>query len=305
MLRHLLPLWPRLQQARDNGESLCGVLLSRREGPSYRLPGTWMLVDTKGVWQGSLTAGCLEPWIAREAADVLALGESRHLVLDTREEGTHGLQLACGGILELCLFPLFPEQDHAPLGLLDPLANREQELFVRINGGRPEARIALPSPDGEEAWLRIRYRPAPSILMIGRGAEAVPLHDLLHDLGWQVNWVSLSGPSRGRPGRPDFIQPRELALRIRATNPDALLIMNHDIALDRLCLEHVDSQHPPRWLGLLGAKQRCQTLLEECGIDPLARWVHAPAGLPIHAHDPHAIAISIAGELLRDFPDEA
>ena len=304
MLRHLAWMPDLLQRARGTGQRLCGVVLSWRQGPSYRPVGSWMVVDEDGHWQGGITAGCLEPWIARQGLQVLECGNPRVLRLNTREDGAHGLALGCGGLLELCLFPLSPENAYRPLAWLDPTQTQVLDLYLVIRGDTPRASLQAPATTADAAVRRIRYQPAPRILLLGSSADLPPLARLLGHQGWRVeaaDLVPLSGPGT-IPHR--VLEAGALQSKLARTDADAILIMSHDLGRDRLFLEAIDPAAPPRWLGLIGATARCRDLLRDCGLDPTAPWIHAPAGLPIGAHDPEAIAVSVVAQLLRDFPDE-
>ena len=304
MLRHLAWMPDLLQRARRSGQRLCGVVLSWRQGPSYRPVGSWMAVGEDGHWQGGITAGCLEPWIAQQAVEALKHARPGVLQLDTREDGEHGLALGCGGLLELCLFPLMPEHDYQPLSWLDPVLTQPLDLYLAIRGNCPQASLQPPPPAMDGVVRRIRYRPAPRILLLGSSADLPPVARLLLRQGWQVEAADLV-PLRGQARVAHrVLDPRTLQQAMVQGNADAILVMSHDLARDRLFLETIDPDRPPRWLGLIGAASRCHELLRDCGLDPDASWIHAPAGLPIGAHDPEAIAVSVVAQPLRDNPDD-
>jgi xanthine/CO dehydrogenase XdhC/CoxF family maturation factor len=83
---------------------------------------------------------------------------------------------------------------------------------------------------------------------------------------------------------------------------DAAVLMSHRFEEDADALERFAAA-PPRYLGLLGSRERADGLFEELkrrrGSVPagLLQSLHAPAGLDIGAQGPEEIALAIVSEV--------
>lgn len=144
-------------------------------------------------------------------------------------------------------------------------------------------------------------RPPTQLVICGAGFDAQPLVHLATQLGWQV--VVCDGRSDfARPQRfPEAHQvlwirrPDELPVS-RFDAATACILMTHSFEQDRLFLEQILPLDLP-YAGVLGSRDRTQTMLETLGTSIEESGIFAPAGLDIGAETPEEIAISIAAEI--------
>ena len=73
-------------------------------GSAYRRPGARMLVTSEGWRAGSISGGCLEADVTRQAAFLVANGRALVRSYDTSEDA--GARLGCGGEIDVLLEPL-------------------------------------------------------------------------------------------------------------------------------------------------------------------------------------------------------
>ena len=66
-------------------------------GSSPRPVGSQLAVDDSGAMQGSVSGGCIEGAVVREALDVIADGTPRRLEFGVSNEQAWEVGLACGG----------------------------------------------------------------------------------------------------------------------------------------------------------------------------------------------------------------
>jgi xanthine/CO dehydrogenase XdhC/CoxF family maturation factor len=93
-----------------------------------------------------------------------------------------------------------------------------------------------------------------------------------------------------------LVLPRERPLAdIEITNDTSVVVMTHNYPLDARLLPEILSRRP-RYLGLLGPRQRAERLFEALG-RPLGANVYAPAGLDVGGENPAAVALSIISEV--------
>ena len=70
-------------------------------GSSTRQPGSQLVVDQEGRMLGSISGGCVEGAVVREAIEVMADGKPRLLDFGVTNEQAWEVGLACGGKLQI------------------------------------------------------------------------------------------------------------------------------------------------------------------------------------------------------------
>jgi xanthine/CO dehydrogenase XdhC/CoxF family maturation factor len=70
-------------------------------GSSPRPVGSQLVVDQDGAFVGSVSGGCIEGAVVREAQDVIASGEPRLLAFGVSDQTAWDVGLACGGKIRL------------------------------------------------------------------------------------------------------------------------------------------------------------------------------------------------------------
>jgi xanthine/CO dehydrogenase XdhC/CoxF family maturation factor len=153
------------------------------------------------------------------------------------------------------------------------------------------------------AVLYAPLRPVPRLLILGAGLDAVPLVGMAAELGWLVT-VADHRPAyidRGRFDRAErvlAIDPRSLREQLPLEDFDAIVVMSHHLATDRLYLQQL-ADSTARYLGLLGPAKRRERLVGELGdaSASLASRLRGPVGLDIGADSPESIALSLLAEI--------
>jgi xanthine/CO dehydrogenase XdhC/CoxF family maturation factor len=70
-------------------------------GSSPRPVGSQLVVDLDGAFVGSVSGGCIEGAVVREAQDVIASGEPKLLEFGVSDQTAWDVGLACGGKIRL------------------------------------------------------------------------------------------------------------------------------------------------------------------------------------------------------------
>ena len=70
-------------------------------GSSPRPVGSQLAIDDKGAFIGSVSGGCIEGAVIREAQGVIASGEPKLLEFGVTDEMAWDVGLACGGKIRL------------------------------------------------------------------------------------------------------------------------------------------------------------------------------------------------------------
>jgi xanthine/CO dehydrogenase XdhC/CoxF family maturation factor len=158
----------------------------------------------------------------------------------------------------------------------------------------------------EDEGTRLLYAPLlpiPRVLILGAGLDAVPLVNVLAELGWRVAIADHRPAYLERPGfaRAEWkrvVRPAALGEELVLGDYDAIVVMSHHLPTDRAYLSQLAAIDLP-YLGLLGPPARKLRLLEELGpaAGVLAQRLRGPVGLDIGADSAESIALSIAAEI--------
>jgi len=286
------------------------ALVVETGGSTYASAGALALFGD-GPHAGWISGGCLEPEIARVAAEAAASGRLEWLDIDTTDDAAlfAGSAVGCRGRQLLALLPLAALPDIADAlrawldggHALDVTLDARGHVACRI-GGRARS-WDLPvgeTPDtGTSQWTLCLHR-APEALVLGAGPETPALIPLLESLGWRITvserrarWREAAAAQCGLIDAP----PEDAV----AAHPhaDVALVMHHSFEADREALLALAASRIP-FIGLLGPERRRQDLfklLPTHACDALAGRLHAPVGVPHCGRGPEAIALSITTQL--------
>ncbi|MDD1612465.1 MAG: XdhC family protein, partial [Methylococcaceae bacterium] len=147
-------------------------------------------------------------------------------------------------------------------------------------------------------------RPLSRLLVVGAGADAIPLVQCAKAVGWRATVVD-HRPAYIKPERFPVAEklfyclPQNLADNLRLDRYDAVVMMTHSFEYDARYLKIIADSHIP-FIGLLGPEARKNRLLDSLGDKAvkIAGRVFGPIGLDIGAETPEEIALSIMAGIL-------
>ena len=261
------------------GESLALATLVAARGSSYRRPGARMLICADGTTAGSLSGGCLEEEVVRQARQVIAGAAPVLMSFDTR------LRFGCNGSIDV--FVERAREDFLA-GLAASFSERRSCQAVTIFQGEPFgtrlARHDDPIPAGAFAQ---EIEPPIRLLIFGEGPDSLPLRAFAEILGWEVFEID---------------EPADLASH--ADSRTAAIVKSHNYGRDfaALCqLLKLDLLY----VGLLGPRKRRDQLLNAVLDEGIAinAEVFAPAGLDLGAETPEELALALVSEIQAVFAD--
>src|SRR3977135_1227768 len=104
-MRDILPI---LERWTGEGTAcgLCSVI--ERIGSAPRDPGATLAVSATGEVAGSVTGGCVEPAVIREATEVLNGSRGRICRYGLTDDDGFDVGLSCGGTIAVAGYPLGP-----------------------------------------------------------------------------------------------------------------------------------------------------------------------------------------------------
>jgi xanthine dehydrogenase accessory factor len=310
------------------------VTLVHSKGSTYRRPGARMLILPGNRTVGTISGGCLEPTVARQAWDLTrSTPRAAFLFESAPEDDTWGPASGCHGLLTLLAERIPADQRHPALEALAVVATTQRPTvlthhFTRSPQGDllPSTPLDNPSPlwqreaditlanassrwvehDATAAFLE-HLAPPVHLLLCGAGDDAQPVARLAAELAWTVALLD----SRARLATRERF-PTAAAITVGGAESlpalihphTAAILMTHRFADDLECLAQLLQTTPPLpYIGLLGPRRRTDRLLAELAArnllpsSRLLKNLRSPIGLDLGATAPETIALSIIAEI--------
>jgi xanthine dehydrogenase accessory factor len=279
----------------------------RTWGSAPRRIGSHMIVRDDGLFEGSVSGGCVEGEVITTGQAVARDGGFRHLKFGVADAKAWEVGLACGGEIEVLVQAI--DDSAFPL-----------TLIARIEDARREGRSLVTTTslstgltqEGESGDFVRRYDPPLRLLLVGAVHISQALVPLAESLGFHVSVVDPRGLFAAGPRFAGVsVDPRWPDEALADWKPDAstaVVVLSHDPKLDDPALA-VALRSDAFYIAALGSRKSQAQRLERLGAAgfdaaALAR-IHGPAGLPIGAANPSEIALSIAAEMVAAFRNRA
>ena len=303
-----------LEAAARGGADATLALVVETEGSTYVRPGAVALFggDAGAEQVGWLSGGCLEPEIARRAAEAAAHGRIEWLDIDTRDDEDlfAGSAVGCRGRLHLALLPLAAMPGWQALlpawregaGALRWDIDTDGVVACTVAGASRHWRLATSRREdpGHRAWQRELPSP-PAVLVFGAGPETPTLVPWLRRMGWMATVVERRPRWSALAALADtpVSESPQAALSGQTRRFDAALVMHHHFELDREALQALAGSDIG-YIGLLGPARRREDLFRVLPGTTRAAFqsrLHSPVGLDLGGQGPEAIALSIVAQL--------
>jgi xanthine dehydrogenase accessory factor len=320
--------------ARRSGRQTALVTVADVQGSSYRKLGASLLLTEGGARVGSVSGGCLESDIARKAFWWLADRDFYLKTYDTKSSDD-GFGLGCGGAIALLIErltddvtnPLTVAQrvrevrqpavivtnitgadiGHRNIFWTTGVENTNQEESGLHEAAATSARSGCSSVVSTDEGRVLLHAVEPPIHLVvcGGGFDAQPLVTFGASLGWTITVVDQRADFAQSRRFPEaqrvFAIPQAEAMEdIHFDSRTALVIMTHSFAQDLFFLEQ-SAKLGLRYVGLMGARARTESLLAEATAIPSLESLHAPIGLDLGSETPEEIALAIAAEITSSF----
>ena len=327
MSNHIEDLLSEWQLTSDDGWVL--AVVTKVQGSAYRKPGAMMLFHPLGKSIGLVSGGCLEGDLKRHAQRAIQYDSVIKLIYDATDESDTTYQLGCGGIIELMLFPLTPQNHYLQLHrlaenlqagiacvyeLVLPQKGTPSALFNAsvVNPSErhyPESDVKKPAiftikhndeQQHAENRLVIPCRPRFHLAIFGGGLDAQPLANIANHLGWQVTVIDERTSYARNHDFPssNIIKQHPAKLTDEVMHRfDAAVVMQHNLTLDAKAIFRL-SQTQVRYTALLGPPHRREKVLAlaDTSVKDFAGVLSAPAGLALGGELPESIALSILAQ---------
>jgi len=327
-MRDILPILERWTAA---GQAVAIGSVIERIGSAPRDPGAALAVSSGGDVAGSVTGGCVEPAVIREATEVLNGSRGRICRYGLTDDEGFDVGLSCGGTIAVAVYAL-------DTTILDALADavehdRPVALTVSLSVERfGEQRVvsaeAPPTDDPADAAARSlleigesgvvetadgdlvfveSYAPRPDLYVFGASDHVAALVTTAKLLGYRVTVCDPRTTFMTRERFPDADElviewPDRFLETARIDARTAICLMTHDLKFDVPALKRA-LQSDAGYIGAIGSektrRERDARLRDDgVGEADLAR-VHQPIGIQIGARTPEEVAVTIAAQLIE------
>ena len=269
-------------------------------GSAPRRVGSHLAVRDDGLFEGSVSGGCVEGEVILAAQDLIVDGAGGMLLeYGVADATAWAAGLACGGRISIVVQRL--AGDGLPPALIaDALAATARGEGFTISTD-PAAGTSRAGPGGP---YERHYPPPRRLAIIGAVHIAQALVPLAQGLGVAPTVIDPRGlfaaDDRFAGIALDRRWPDEALAEWQPNAASAVVALTHDPKLDDVALAAA-LRSPAYYVAALGSRKNHALRLERLaaqGFAPadLAR-IHGPAGLAIGAADPAEIALSIAAEM--------
>lgn len=268
-------------------------------GSAPRRVGAHLVVRDDGLFEGSVSGGCVEGEVIFAARELIAEGGVRRLEYGVADAMAWEVGLACGGRISILVQSI--DDAHFPPAMVDAILDAGDAGQAFAVSTDIETGASVADVRGEGAFVR-RYDPPLRMMIVGAVHIAQHLAPLAEMLGYRVQIVDPRDgfAAEARFGRAvDPRWPDEAMAEWRPDGGSAVVVLSHDPKIDDPALIAA-LESPAFYIAALGSRKNHAARLERlaaAGISPegLAR-VHGPAGLPIGAASPVEIALSIIAQ---------
>ncbi|MCW5873677.1 MAG: XdhC family protein [Anaerolineales bacterium] len=326
-------LLPDLEHWLAKGErvALCTVISTWGSAP--RQAGAVMAVSESGGLVGSVSGGCVEGAVLTASKQIIQSGKPELLHFGVQDDTAWEVGLACGGEIDVFVQPLDPALFAELLPRLEAdegmtlstvisgktlgsqtLADENGELIAQ-NGTGPatqSTRIANLVAQAEGEVFHNPLAASPTLLIIGASHVTAALVNIAHLMEFRTIIID---PRKAFMSEERFahahklvpVWPQTAFAELGLTATTAVACLSHDPKIDEPALM-LALRSAAFYVGALGSRrvqaQRRERLLAAGLSEQELERLHAPIGLAINAKTPEEIALSIMGEIIREYRSE-
>jgi len=304
-------------------------------GSSPRPVGSCMLISSDAEMAGSVSGGCVEGAVLKEATVVFETGAGKKLAYGVSDDEAWAVGLSCGGKIQVYIQP-FEIQNLVIDKLLKKLnANEGAALITQLADGHPVLSLladeaisgaAFPEKiieaareayvqrihkylvEGDAEYFIQVFPPRSKVIIIGAAHIAADLIQLADEFDFETIVIdprSTFTKNTTFPVRPDRIYEgylSEVLDEIKLDPYTYAVILSHDPKIDDDALK-VLLRSEVAYIGALGSKKnhekRTSRLLNAGFTQGEINKINAPIGVDIHALGAKEIALSIMAAIIK------
>lgn len=279
--------------------------------------GSQLFIREDGLFEGSVSGGCIEGAVIEESVDLLNNDGAKVLEYGVSNEMAWEVGLSCGGTIKILIATLNQQSYETYQAYIKGQKNRLAGYLIHcLDEALVEYKAKIPKIISEKQYFIFPTRPPFQLHIIGAVHMAKHLADVAINTGFAVNVIDPRGAftKSFNPDNSDIKVINEwpddaLATKNSHFSPPfddrtALVTLTHDPKLDDPAIK-LALKHKGIYIGCLGSKKTHSERvkrLTKAGFD-LNRitQIHGPIGLDIGSRGAAEIAISIMAELIQNF----
>jgi len=283
---------------REAGHRTAIATVIQTWGSAPRRRGAHLIVRDDGLFEGSVSGGCVEGDVITQAIEAIAAGRARRLDYGVSEAKAWEVGLACGGQISIFVQPVSGKA--FPPALLDQIMrSRKAGDRLAVTTDLASGQSIAGEQPGQNVFVQT-YDPPLRLAIVGAVHISQALLPMAAQLGYQSLIIdprtAFATPERFPGAHIDTRWPDEVLPEWQPDGASAVITLTHDPKLDDPALM-IALASPAFYVGALGSRRTHAARLERlgaAGISPenLAR-IHGPVGLAIGAANPAEIALSI------------
>ena len=315
----------------EEGKGVATATVVTTWGSAPRPVGSQLVVEEGGGFVGSVSGGCIEGAVVREALEVMQDGKPRLLEFGVSNAEAWEVGLACGGTMQIYVEPWNRSPSRLDLLhrlLADRAAKRPVVLATNLKSGerkllyltekdedpqlmsgvrtalREDKSGAVEGPDGR-IFLNV-FNPPLRMIIVGAVHITQVLAPMAKLTGYEVVVVD---PRRAFATEERFpgltlldAWPDEAMARLEPDGRTAVVTLTHDPKLDEPALAAA-LKSDAFYVGSLGSKKTHAARLERLRGEGLSEVelarIHGPIGLAIDAETPAEIAVAVMAQVTQ------
>jgi xanthine dehydrogenase accessory factor len=336
----MLELLPFIDSLLANGHRFAQATVIKTWGSAPRPIGSIMVIGEDGTMSGSVSGGCVEGAIVKQAQEVLKAMQPKLLSFGVSDDEAWSVGLSCGGSIQVFLEPFIAFTDAETWKILRGLLqeNKGCVLATQLNETKNNTLLIMPNGDiigknkiesiksptlkaynerntqsfesetGEKWFLNI-MPPKHKLIIIGAAHITVDLVHLSHYFGFETIVIDPRGIFASKtdfPTPPHVLHidwPIEILPNLTLDAYTYTVLLTHDPKIDDQAL-HILLKSEIAYIGCLGSKKthekRVKRLTDAGFTETEIEKIHAPIGVDIHAKSAREIALSIISELIKN-----
>jgi xanthine dehydrogenase accessory factor len=307
-------------------------------GSAPRPVGSVMLIAEDGTMAGSVSGGCVEGAVVKNALQVLETMQPKLVSFGVTDDEAWQVGLSCGGAIQVFIEPYWalthPKMDKILRGFLD--TNKGGIVVTKLNTDTPMHHVVLPNGEtidgidnlltinalraynerktqtldvenGDKWFIRV-VPPKHQLIIVGAAHITVDLVHLAHYFDFETVVIDPRGIFAQKtdfPTPPHHLHvdwPADILPDMTLDAYTYAVLLTHDPKIDDQAL-HILLQSNIAYIGCLGSKKthekRVKRLLEAGNTEGVIAKINAPIGVDIRAKSAKEIALSIIAELVK------
>ena len=307
-------------------------------GSAPRPVGSVMLIAEDGTMAGSVSGGCVEGAVVKNALNVLTTMQPKLVSFGVTDDEAWQVGLSCGGAIQVFIEPYWafthPKMDKILRGCLD--TNKGAIILTKLNSEAIEHHAVLPNDETNDAidnqlkinalraynehktqtldiengdkWFIRVVPPKHQLIIVGAAHITVDLVHLAHYFDFETVVIDPRGIFAKKtdfPTPPHHLHvdwPAEVLPDLTLDAYTYAVLLTHDPKIDDQAL-HILLQSNIAYIGCLGSKKthekRVKRLTEAGNREEDIAKINAPIGVDIRAKSAKEIALSIIAELVK------